>query len=75
MIFGGLIYGTLLGFLTSIIADAKNEMNNVLTAIALTFNLTSGFFAQVKTMKQPLKFYSNFSGFRYIFQGLVLNEF
>ena len=70
-----ILAGTSMGLLISAMADKFEDMGALMPIIVLPMALVSGFFANILTITWPLRIYSYLSPIRFIFQGLVLNEF
>ena len=75
--FGIVAYGagSSFGLLISAVADKFADMGALMPIVVLPMILVSGFFANILTITWPLRIYSYLSPIRFIFQGLVLNEF
>lgn len=72
---GGYMGGGSMGLSVSIIVDTIQQASTLNPVINLPIVITSGFFAKVKEINEPLRALSNLSVIRFALQGTILTQF
>lgn len=67
--------GQSIGLLASAIAEKFDDLGAINPILIIPMMMSSGFFANILTITWPLRVFSYVSGFRFAFQGLILNHF
>lgn len=67
--------GQSLGLVASAVAEKFDDLGAINPILIIPMMMSSGFFANIFTITWPLRIFSYVSGFRFAFQGLILNHF